>query len=65
MLPSSIHELIIIPYRSATLEQLCEMVYCINRTQVPEEDILSDTVYYYDAEAKVLQIGQQEEKKGA
>lgn len=65
VLPSSIHELIIIPYRSATLEQLCEMVYCINRTQVPEEDILSDTVYYYDAEAKVLQIGQQEEKKGA
>ncbi|MEG1459457.1 MAG: DUF5688 family protein [Acetivibrio sp.] len=48
ILPSSIHELILIPYQeSITKEDLCEMVRDVNRTQVPEEDILSDNVYFY------------------
>lgn len=56
VLPSSIHELIVIPDYGASAVRLCEMVYCINRTQLPQEDILSDTVYYYSVETKELQV---------
>ena len=56
VLPSSVHEVIAIPGNSARTGHLCEMVYCINRTQLPEEDILSDNIYYYNAEDKVLQL---------
>lgn len=56
VLPSSVHEVIAIPGNSAKTGHLCEMVYCINRTQLPEEDILSDNIYYYNADDKVLQL---------
>lgn len=67
VLPSSIHELIVIPGNAGLAERLCEMVYCINRTQVPEEDILSDAIYYYDAEEKDFHVvcENSDEKKGA
>ena len=49
ILPSSVHETILLPddgnYR---LSELKEMVWEINRTELMEEDWLSDTVYYYD-----------------
>ena len=54
VLPSSIHELIVLPDNGASAVRLCEMVYCINRTQLPPEDVLSDTVYYYSEETKEL-----------
>ena len=54
VLPSSIHELIVLPDNGASAVQLCEMVYCINRTHLPQEDVLSDTVYYYSEETKTL-----------
>lgn len=48
ILPSSIHELIIVKndhqYRKEILK---EMVKEINLTQVPIEDVLSDSIYYY------------------
>ena len=56
VLPSSIHELIVIPAENASASRLCEMVYCINRTQLPEEDILSDTVYYHQYGEAGLQL---------
>lgn len=56
VLPSSIHELIVIPDCGASAARLCEMVYCINRTQLPREDVLSDAVYYYSVETKELQV---------
>jgi len=72
VLPSSIHELIVIPDRGMSAVNLCEMVYCINRTQLPQEDVLSDTVYYYSKETKELvvvdELGKKEEEieeKGA
>lgn len=56
ILPSSIHELIVIPDNGTLPDRLCEMVYCINRTQLPQEDILSDAVYYYSDGTGELQM---------
>lgn len=48
VLPSSIHEVILLP-ADGTQEsgQLKEMVREINQSQVEEEEVLSDSVYYY------------------
>lgn len=55
VLPSSIHEVIIIPEKAAPgKEPLSQMVGEINRTQVAEEEVLSDHAYYYDREKKRL-----------
>lgn len=58
ILPSSIHEIILLPAVDAyRKEQLEEMVSEINQTQVPYEEVLSDHVYYYsflDNQMKVL-----------
>ena len=49
ILPSSIHECIIIPASGEyTRKSLSEMVTEINGTQVEETEVLSDYVYYYD-----------------
>lgn len=48
ILPSSVHEVIVIPVESAnTTDYLKEMVTEVNRTQVEVEDVLSDHVYRY------------------
>lgn len=48
ILPSSVHECIILPASSAyTKCELEKIVYEVNITQVPEQEILSDHVYYY------------------
>lgn len=48
ILPSSIHEVLLIPYEdSICFEELTHMVSHINRTEVPLEDRLSDQVYLY------------------
>lgn len=55
VLPSSIHEIIIIPEsNSPCREHLNEMIQEVNRTQVGEEEVLSDRVYYYDCKANAL-----------
>lgn len=49
ILPSSIHEIILVPYQKhLSIEALTEMVFDVNRTQVSPEEILSDKVYFYD-----------------
>lgn len=50
ILPSSIHELILIPgtEKPGEAEQLAKMVQEINRTQVLEEEVLSGHVYRYN-----------------
>lgn len=51
ILPSSIHEVIIIPESQAPcINALNEMIVEINQTQVEIEDVLSDHVYYYNLE---------------
>lgn len=48
VLPSSIHEVILLPSDGTQeSEQLKEMVKEINLSQVEEEEVLSDSVYYY------------------
>lgn len=55
ILPSSVHEVIILPESKAVgREELMQIVCEINHTQVPEEEILSDNVYYYDVKEKKL-----------
>lgn len=55
VLPSSVHEVIIIPEKTAAgKEELSAMVAEINRTQVDEEEVLSDRAYYYDRETGLL-----------
>lgn len=49
VLPSSIHEVILVPYHdSIEKKTLSEMVFDINHTQVLPEEVLSDSVYYYN-----------------
>lgn len=51
ILPSSIHEMILVPYKkSMDVAELGEMVRNINRTTLPAEEILSDSVYLYSRE---------------
>ena len=55
ILPSSIHEVIIIPESQApNKDTLNEMVQEVNETQVEPEDVLSDHVYFYNCEKKEL-----------
>lgn len=57
MLPSSIHEWIIIPESLAPIaERLLDMVRDINDTEVSEEEILSYNVYFFDAASQKLHI---------
>ena len=57
VLPSSVHEVIILPEsKSVSKRDLTALVREVNDTQVEEEEILSDRVYYYDREYKLLRI---------
>ena len=48
ILPSSVHEVILLPYSEHISSQsLVEMVAEINGTQVEEYEVLADSVYYY------------------
>ena len=56
LLPSSIHEMILIPdFLGLDENQLLEMVYEVNRSLIEEEDFLSDSVYYYNRERSRLE----------
>lgn len=49
IIPSSIHELIILVYQEdLKVDDLKEMIKVVNQTVVPEEDFLSDSLYFYD-----------------
>lgn len=55
VLPSSIHEVIIVPDNgNMRLSEMEAMVREINATQVAPKERLSDKVQYYDREAKIL-----------
>lgn len=56
ILPSSIHEVILLPAKDATdKEELLTMVTEINRTQVEECEVLADSVYYYHKDSDRLE----------
>lgn len=53
IIPSSIHEVIIVPESKAPRkEEIEEMVKEINETQVEEEEVLSNSVYFYNIHEK-------------
>lgn len=47
ILPSSVHEILLLPYGEYSVGNLEEMVYSINREVVEAEKVLSDRVYRY------------------
>jgi len=57
VLPSSVHELILVPEcNNFNIEYFKSMVREINATQLDATEVLSDNIYYYDKEAKVLRV---------
>ena len=55
ILPSSIHEVIIVPDSpDIKAKELCDMVKQANRSVVDEKDILSDNVYHYSKDDRRL-----------
>lgn len=57
ILPSSIHEIIILPSSCyLTHEELDDMITEINDTQISEEDVLSEHAYYYSRKERKLLI---------
>ena len=63
ILPSSVHELICVPDRTgAELATLEQMVKEVNSTEVPPQDILSDSVYRYDFEKKEIYVAKAEDE---
>ena len=56
ILPSSIHEVLLLPDEGQEPEKLLEMVQEVNQTQVEPEEWLADAVYYYDAAQEQLQL---------
>ena len=62
VLPSSVHEVLILPDDgSCSVRELAEMVHEINRSVVAPEDILSDKVQFYDAKSRTLVNAQEHE----
>lgn len=60
LLPSSIHEWILMPEREwqdgeVSLHELSEMVRTVNQEKVNPEEVLSDHAYYYDIKEKAFQ----------
>ena len=59
ILPSSIHEILIVPDNGRmSLKDLENMVKEVNATQVAPEDKLTDNVYHYDSKAKIFELGE-------
>lgn len=48
ILPSSLHELVIVRDNEQPCDELKEMVQLINATEVSDEDFLTNTVFYYN-----------------
>ena len=57
ILPSSVHEVLLLEDTGdIDCKALTELVKCINATEVPMEDILSERVYEYNLEKKEIKV---------
>ena len=57
IIPSSIHELIVVSDRNAIdTGYLKEMIRYVNRTQLAPQDVLSDSLYHFDSETGKIAI---------
>lgn len=55
LLPSSIHEVILVPAQGgSSLNEMTQMVQDVNETQVETEELLADHAYYYSREKQQL-----------
>ncbi len=64
IIPSSIHEVLLIPESSALpLEQMEAMVREVNASEVEPEDRLSDRVYHYDGMEKRIELAEKYEDR--
>lgn len=63
LLPSSIHEVIAIPFNPESLKDLEEMVYAVNMGEVDVSDRLSNEVYFYDKKTRKLSLATNTKKK--
>lgn len=62
VLPSSVHEVIIVPESKALdADEMSEMVVEINETQVEPEEVLSDHAYFYQRDSKKLMTRKKED----
>ena len=64
ILPSSIHEVILIEKKGNAdeIEELRDMVNQVNRQSVPVAEILSDKVFQYNAKTKKIEIARTEQE---
>ncbi len=57
ILPSSVHEVILLPEgQTKKPNLLLQMVQEVNETQLEPEEVLADSVYYYDKEADEIRL---------
>lgn len=56
ILPSSQHDLILVPYDPSSVERYKDMVRSVNKDVVDIEDWLSDSVYFYDRESETVEL---------
>lgn len=56
VLPSSIHEVIVVPADREALDNYKTMVREINETEVDPEEVLTDSVYHYNRKAGMLAV---------
>lgn len=60
ILPSSIHEVLLVPKGQCSVEDLEMMVRDVNRTQVAPEEVLSDLVHEYDPASRMIGLAGQD-----
>ena len=66
ILPSSVHEVLILPDDgNMNAQELKEMVTSINALEVSPEDRLTDSVYHYDAQERIFELGEKFEERQA
>lgn len=66
VLPSSVHEVLVLPDDGNTDRSVLEsMVRDVNATEVQLEDQLSDNVYHYDSQDKVFELASSYEQRMA
>ena len=56
ILPSSVHEVIVLPDLKEEVETLREMVCDVNENQVDKVERLSNSVYHYIRESDLIQL---------
>ncbi|MCF0151038.1 MAG: hypothetical protein HUJ80_06495 [Firmicutes bacterium] len=59
MIPSSVHEMLLIPCSEEADPKLLHSMLCnVNKYEVEEEDLLSNTLYRYDAEKDAILVAE-------